>query len=186
MPKRRIFIALPLKKEFSSALAEHLKSFLDLSIRFIPFQNWHLTLIFLGYLTDKEIREAEKIIEEASAKFPGFSLKSKNITLSPGIRPRMLWLNFQDNKIYNGLTTWLEERINFLKKENKEIKIHLTLARFDQREGGKIQEKFEKLGLDKVSKFGKELLIDKIQIMESRLKRDGAVYNLIREYKLKL
>lgn len=184
MPKKRIFIAIPITRDFSLVLEEKLKPFLDLPIRFSKSELWHLTLLFLGYLSEEEIKEVERVVEEASKKFPVFTLKSSNITLFPKNQPRMLWLNFQGNKIYNELIIWLESRINFLKKENRAINIHLTLARFDQGEGGKIQEKFEKLGLDAISNFEKEILVDKIQIMESKLNPAGTTYEAIKEHHL--
>lgn len=184
MPKKRIFIALPVTKEFSSALQEKLKPFLDLPIRFSKPELWHLTLLFLGYLAEEEIKEVESIVEEAGEKFTVFALKSLNITLFPKTQPRMLWLNFKENKIYNELVDWLEERINFFKKENRTINIHLTLARFDPREGDKIQKKIEKLGLDAISNFEKEILADRIQIMESKPDPRGTTYEIIKEHRL--
>lgn len=184
MPKKRIFIALPVTKEFSSALQEKLKPFLDLPVRFSKPELWHLTLLFLGYLTEEEIKEVERIVEEAGKKFTVFALKSLNIALFPKTRPRMLWLNFEENKIYNELVAWLKERINFFKKENGAINIHLTLARFDPSLGREIKEKFYKLGLDKFSDFEREIPAHRIKIMESKLSPDGTTYEAIKEYRL--
>lgn len=184
MPKKRIFIAIPITREFFLALEEKLKPFAELPIRFSKSELWHLTLLFLGYLTEEEIKEVEKIAEQASKKFPVFTLKSSNIILFPKNRPRMLWLNFKENKIYNELAVWFEDRINFFKKEKRAINIHLTLARFDQREGVKIQEKFEKLGLGAILNFEKEISADRIQIMESKLNLGGITYETIGEYYL--
>lgn len=192
--KRRIFLAIPATETFSSALLEKLKPFYDLPIKFIKPELWHLTLIFLGYLDDEEIMAIKKIAEEASNKFPKFILKTKNIVLFPDNRSRMLWLNFMENRGALELVIWLDAKINALKSEtelfqeykpiNRAVHIHLNLARFEPGEGNKVKEKFYKLNLAKVSGFEKELLIDRIQIMESKLSKEGARYSVLNEFEL--
>lgn len=177
--KKRVFLAIPVNHDFISGLETKLKELGGLPVKFIPSENWHLTLIFLGWLKDKEIQTIQKIAEEASRKFPTFVLRAKNIVLFPKNRPRMIWLNFYDNKIFNELTIWLDSEFKKTLKNYKPlsrgIRIHLTLARF------KVGRRFAFSSAG----FEKKFKADKIQIMESKLSRGGAVYNLLGEYKLK-
>jgi 2'-5' RNA ligase len=194
--KHRIFIAIPLSRDFIESLEDHLKPFKMTGLKFISVDSWHLTLAFLGYLDEVELKELENILELFSKKTAPFVLKPKAIVFAPpeGIS-RMLWLKFDSSENYENMVLALEKEIFKSQKEKnffskfKPIRrppeIHLTLARFSPLKAAIIKKRFQDLNLEKFKTFEKETPVGNIELMESKLRPEGARYRILSAYKLK-
>lgn len=146
-------------------------------------ENLHITLKFLGEVEETKakiiIENFEKMIKPLNHKVLPFEGAS---SFPNEKKPRVLFLKFfEDPELlnYQRDIEILFEREGF-KKEERDFKVHLTLARFKFPPD---IEKFRKL-LEKLSKEPFEPFeVSEIVLFESILKPEGPVYNPLKVVK---
>src|SRR3989344_2868314 len=131
MQKHRIFLAVQIPKKLKNFLEDYLIEKLSYKschgkickivytdknsknlISFMPKENWHITVSFLGYLSDEEIEILKNIIEEETAKNISFALKPEKIIWAPhGATKRMVWLEFEKSPEFEKLKSGIEDKI---------------------------------------------------------------------------
>ena len=179
--KHRIFIAINFPDNIKKHLAEFQKEWIDLPARWTSADNLHITLVFLGYLTGIQIGEACRIAKEVSKKHKSFSIVLNKVSYGPAekIPPRMIWVNGEKSKelslLRKNLEESLAENINF-KPENKNFSPHITLARIKTTEWRAINPE-ERPEVDK--NIDLILPVESIEVMESKLTRNGPGYTII-------
>ena len=77
--RHRTFIAINLPEEIKEKLAEYQLKWPELPCRWTKKENLHITLIFLGYLSDEELLNLSKITKEVAKRHPVFSLNLNKI-----------------------------------------------------------------------------------------------------------
>ncbi|MFH0803949.1 MAG: RNA 2',3'-cyclic phosphodiesterase [Candidatus Tagabacteria bacterium] len=205
--KRRIFIAIQVPEEvkdkaehYLEPITEHQKmditSLLKMKSHKINIpkrKGWHVTVVFCGYLYETEIDELRKIVENVASKFTAFSFSPQKIIFSPPNRPRMIWLNFGFSPQFANLKKQIEDAIsncqnhgffeNF-KPEMRKPNPHLTLGRFEEDKFFLFKNFIPREGID-LTKEMKPFFVEHIDIMESRLSRAGAEYEVVSKVILK-
>lgn len=89
--ERRIFVAIPLPSALAEKIAGHISRWRWLPIRWIPPENWHITLAPPSYLAEDEISRLEKDLKRRGLK--PLDIAFSQIALAPPGRPaRMIWL----------------------------------------------------------------------------------------------
>lgn len=182
--KRRIFVAIPIPENIKFQVVRWQKEHSVLNVRWLREENLHITLAPPWYAEEKEVEEASKTIQEVLEGFESFVVRITHIMFGPpGSIPRLIWAegaaSVEFKALQNAIQNKLLEnpRTGFKTPERRPTLLHLTLARF--RPGtfkflpkiqGSVNWKFK---------------IESIVIMESVLKRDGAEYGILREFKLK-
>ena len=63
--RHRIFIAINLPEDIKKKLTDYQAKWLELPCRWTKKENLHITLMFLGYLSDEELLEILKILAES-------------------------------------------------------------------------------------------------------------------------
>ncbi len=198
--RHRIFIAINLPEEIKNELVKRqneLKNKFTLSqdeysnqwVRWTKKENLHITLEFLGYLTDQELAEVCLIVKEVANKHTCFSLNIKKILYGPPkiMPPRMIWATGERCEEFNLLCDRLAEalaaspKIHF-KPENRENIPHITLARINQWEWRRI-EPDERPEIEEDINLSFE--VKSIEVMESQLRRAGSEYKTLESYFLK-
>lgn len=151
-------------------------------IRWTKKDNLHITLIFLGYLGDKELATIFKVVKEVVSKYQPFSINLKQICYGPKEKmpPRMIWVVGERFKTLALLKEDLEKSlidsgIRF-SLEEREFTPHITLGRirtwlWRQIEPEERPEILEDISLD--------FEVKSIEVMESKLKRGGAEYTVL-------
>src|ERR1035437_5408472 len=97
MEKRhRVFIAINLPAEIKKVLFAYSEKWLDLPAKWTPKDNLHITLEFLGSLTDEEVGEVCIIVKEVSERHSAFSLNLNKVlygppNLKPTQAPKFVW-----------------------------------------------------------------------------------------------
>ncbi len=131
----RTFIAVEIpekeRKTIWELIIEQKKK--NLPIKWVEFQNLHITLKFLGEIDEKKLDRILDILSTISSRTKSFKISLENIGCFPGIRnPRVLWIgvNHGGNELIK-LATEIENdlyKIGF-KKEDKKFHPHLTIGR---------------------------------------------------------
>lgn len=178
--KRRIFIAIDLPQELKAKIAEIIKQWHWLPIRWLKPENWHLTLIPPVYLEDQEIELLKTLLEKRNLGKP-LALNFNRVLLAPpGVPARMIWLEGDAPPELGRLKKKLENiwaegsGLPRLKPELRPLHLHVTLARFESGELQELEAKTRVLG-DVDFKCG----VKEIVVMESHLQSTGAEYKTI-------
>ncbi|PIR06912.1 RNA 2',3'-cyclic phosphodiesterase [Candidatus Jorgensenbacteria bacterium CG_4_10_14_0_8_um_filter_39_13] len=177
----RLFVAFNLPPEIIDQISSLMKITQPLfkyGVRFLPPENWHLTLVFLSYQDEKNLSLVQEAIKNTVSQVsqpPQIELKE--LVYGPLSKtPRMIWLTTSEktsqelNEVKNILEEELQKQGLKWKIENRKFQGHLTLARFF---------KYLKAGeLPPLKKIAEpmEFEAESIDLMSSTLQRSGAVY----------
>lgn len=181
--KQRIFIAInlpdDLKKEIV-AVQNKLKGF-DWPVRWTVADNIHLTLRFLGSITDQGIEQVKSIVEQATKNYNSFSLTINSFIAFPSLKiPRVICLNVEENnelfELQVAIASPIEEQ-GIGEFERHSFTGHITIGRVKP-----VTANFRALSK---MEFKSEFEVKSAEIMESVLKPEGPVYSIVQSYKLK-
>jgi len=179
----RVFIAIELPAEIQRALANvqnELKSATN-SARWVAPESIHLTLKFIGEISNQRIAEIDAALMGLIWK--PFTVTVRGIGFFPGKRsPRVFWAGMEAStmeELAQQIDTRME-RLGF-EKEKRAFRPHITLARAKETRIDKSlvmaaspYEQYE---------FG-AFNVDRFYLIQSTLKPSGAVYNKLNEYLL--
>jgi 2'-5' RNA ligase len=149
-------------------------------VRWVPPENMHLTLKFLGEINERQLREVQEATAEAAKEHPPFELSLGPVGAFPNLsRPRVVWIGLQGGvEALGRLASCLEnllERRGFA-RERRPFRAHLTLGR--ARRPGPLE------GVSAVTVPTGSFLIESVVVMESQLRPQGAQYRVIDSYPL--
>jgi len=195
MEKRhRIFVAINLPQEVKKELAKHQDKFSGEWARWTAKDNLHITLEFLGDLTDQEIGEVCVATKEVAENCSSFALNISQIIYGPpqklaksefaGQAPKFIWAVGEKSEELTELRKDLEEKL--LEKvafvpEGRIFAPHITLARISSW-GWKAIEPEERPEVNETLDL--QFTVESIEVMESELKRGGPVYTVLESHQL--
>ena len=192
--KHRIFLAINLPKDVKDKLSEYEIKFSELPCRWTRKANLHITLVFLGYITDEELLEICKITKETVSKHEPFSIILTKILYGPPQKPsRMVWAEGEKSEQLGKLQRDLQNSLGGLPTGEKEEKgrayaPHITLGRLKQWEFRRMEPEERPEVNEEISPpvGGLSFEVNSIEIMESQLKRGGPEYMVLESAPLKL
>jgi len=186
---KRLFIAINLPKNIKNridAVVAELEE-KEKNIRFLPSDNWHLTVSFLGDQPDEAIPGILDALKKTVKKYSDiftdedFKIEFDEFVYGPSNKPpRMIWLKGTEET---------SQRIGELKKdlennlfannvrfesENRKYSSHITLARF--REG-----EINKISNHSIAQAQFSFFVKSLDLIESFLSRNGAEYDILQE-----
>jgi 2'-5' RNA ligase len=187
--RQRIFIAINLPENIKRNLIDYQGKWLELPCRWTKKENLHITLMFLGYLSDQELLEVLNITKEVVSRHEPFLINLTKISYGPPKKmpPRMVWIEGEKSKELANLQIDLEkslissEKIKF-EPEERSLTPHITLGRIRQWEFRKIEPE-ERPEVNEEINLSFE--VNSIEVMESQLKRGGAEYTILESFELK-
>lgn len=187
----RSFIAIELPADVRSELEKlqgSLKSARFDFARWVPAENIHVTLKFLGNISPARVNDIVDVVKELSREFEPFELEIGGIGAFPNLkRPRVLWIGLGgDIDRLQTLQGSLEERLARLgfTKESRGFTPHLTLARLRENMSPEQRRAFSDLIAGRSVWLGCRFVVDCISLMKSQLLPSGAVYTRIARTKL--
>jgi 2'-5' RNA ligase len=190
--RHRIFIAINLPGDIKKELSSFTNKWLELPCRWTKKENLHITLMFLGYLSDEELLEVLKITKDVASRNLSFSINLKKIIYGPPkkIPPRMVWAEGEKSEelgklqkdLENSLSAEASAKADRLVKENRPYTPHITLGRIRQWEFRQIEPE-ERPEVNEEINLSFE--VNSIEVMESQLKRGGAEYTILESCPLK-
>jgi len=190
----RTFIALDLNKE----LQRFLGVIISQASQELPDLRWvepagiHLTLAFLGELSDDQLAEAIRASEEAAQKATPFEYRLKGLGIfgSPS-QPRVIWMGVEDlpsgkiqgsplQQLHRVLTKELELR--GFETEKRPFSPHLTLVRIKQQLTLDAQQRLQRVLHSRLAGSSSAVYqVNNLCVMKSELSRAGAKYTCLRE-----
>ena len=179
----RLFIAVeltPAARRYTEEALRMFKEGLPSGVRWVRPEGIHLTLKFLGNVSNDAIPTIESGMRRAAEGICPFTVRMQGAGCFPSSRrPRVLWLGLQ-GELESLLTAQsrLEDSLEALgvDRETRPFRPHLTVGRVS---GGLPEgwaERLEKT-LEIVGAMGPcDLPVDGLSLMESVLGKEGAVY----------
>lgn len=180
--RRRIFIAINIPADIKKKIWDYSRKWPELPCRWTRKENLHITLSFLGYLTDEEMLEVCRIVKEVvKNQEPFFINFNKIIYGPPGKSPRMVWVEGEKSEELGNLQKGLEKALQNLpaEKENRGYSPHITLSRIKEWEFGRLEPE-ERLEVNEEISLGFE--VGSVEVMESELKREGPEYTILESF----
>lgn len=192
--KYRIFVAINLPKEIKKELSGYQKKWQGIPARWTKEDNMHITLEFLGYLTDEELGTTCSIVKEIAERHNSFTVNLNKILYWPvnkssfsnqGVGAKMIWAKGENSKELSLLKQDLQKSLSGGLGFNPEKRVfspHITLARIKEWEWKKIDlEERPEIAEDINLSFS----VESIEVMESNLRSNGAEYSIFESHSLR-
>lgn len=181
--RHRVFIAINLPEDVKEELASYQSKWLELPCRWTKKDNLHITLEFLGYVSDQELLEICEIAKKTAQKHTSFEIKLDKIIYGPPkkIPPRMVWIEGEKSKELGDLKDDLAKSLGY-NPEKGTYSPHITLGRIKTWEFKTIEpEERPEVSEDIDLTFE----VNSIEVMESVLKKGGSEYTVLESCPLK-
>jgi len=188
----RAFIAVELPEDLKKELNEmeaQLKKTSPPVVKWVDPNSIHITLKFLGEISEDSIEELMLAIEESAQGTLPFQLEVRGLGAFPNLeRPQVLWAGVKGEieKIIQ-LQKSIEsntEQLGF-PRESRVFSPHLTLGRVRDEARPKERQRLGKLLTDTTFTALHNIDVDAVNLMKSQLTPGGAVYSCIGSVKLK-
>jgi RNA 2',3'-cyclic 3'-phosphodiesterase len=192
MSKRRLFIAINLPESTKKKLIDWQIKMVDFlarssfseggdprQIRWTKKDNLHITLNFIGYVTDDEMYEICSLVKGVTKKHQPFFINLERIILGPPDKaPRMFWVQGEKSQELANIQTDLRDMI----EQRSGVKYnafrpHITLAKFKPLFMKTFPKEFEDV-------FKHQVPVETIEVMQSELRRGGAEYTILESVEL--
>lgn len=165
----RAFIALDIPqalREDVAALACQLKTAVE--GRFVPRENYHLTIAFLGDVIERELADAMIVLDEAASRFAPVELSPDGLGKFGRTNDATLWLGFTQDPALMELAAFVREGLDDagVNYDSKPFVPHLTLARRAALDSGTLP----------TLPFPAPAHADELTLFKSTLTGNGAIY----------
>lgn len=182
MPAIRSFIAIELSTSIRRSLdgvINELKHINTFPVRWVPSDNIHLTLKFLGDISPAIVERLSQILQKETSNFHQFEIKIGGLDAFPNIRyPRVIWIGVKPHPTLEAIQHKIETETRQLgfEPEKRPFFPHLTLGRVKrQASPSEIRQIAKNIARTQVEELG-ILRVDKVHFIRSDLKPSGAVY----------
>jgi 2'-5' RNA ligase len=92
-PRARLFVALDLPQDVRTGVVDWQQTALaDPALRVVRPEALHITLVFLGYQAEKDVKAIAKAAFATDAEAPAVELLTEPVGVPPGKRPRLIAL----------------------------------------------------------------------------------------------
>ena len=188
----RAFIAIKLSpeihqrlKDVNALLRQRLQGAL---VRWVPVDNIHLTLKFLGDVSTANLEMLAKILQAEAHQHQPFEISVGELGAFPSAhKPHVIWLGVQAPAELNTLQKGIEEEMARLgyKPEDRPFSPHLSLGRVSRNAEAQDFARIEAvLNVTKVGFLG-AMHVEAVHLFKSDLQPNGAIYTGLLEALLK-
>ena len=182
MNQLRAFVAIEISQDIQQAIQARTHDFQQSnsqSVRWVPAENIHLTLKFLGDISSSQLDIIKRTLIGEAGRHGAFELSIGRLGAYPTPRrPRVIWVGVDAPAALKTLQHNIDnalERLSF-EKENKPFSPHLTLGRVNQHASmqdlQRISTALEKTSLPVLG----TMHVTHITVFKSDLRPSGAVY----------
>ena len=187
----RAFIAVEIPRDIREAVCNAtipLQKGIGSAIRWVPMENMHLTLKFLGDVSPTNIEMVSEMLRAEASLFNCFDLRFSGLGSFPNSkRPRVLYIGIQAPASLDALQRGIEAASRKLGYESEEraYSPHLTIGRARQHvttnEQQSIRRTLEETRIDLLG----TARVDSVHLYKSDLKPTGSVYTRLYSAPLK-
>lgn len=132
--KLRLFLAAPLSSIWQEQLGDVAKRYRRYSVRWLPPENWHLTLVFFGYVPAKDVSSLKKLLAQAIAQYLACTLTFRRFTTIQRFNQGMLWAEFEKIEWYTTIVLAVRKAVSTpplsLEVDTRPPFPHITIARW--------------------------------------------------------
>ena len=187
----RTFIALELDESLQRFLGNVIHRLAQQlpSVRWVNPSGIHLTLAFLGELSDEQLSAAKQAADAAAQQITPFEFRLKELGMFGSQRqPRVIWMGIEESsgnlfRLHGVLNRELELR--GFEVDTRPFSPHLTLARIKQFLNADEQQTLQRLFASKESApSSPRQYAHDLSVMKSELLRSGARYTCLAAYPL--
>jgi 2'-5' RNA ligase len=180
----RCFIAVELPSELQQAIrsaSAEVRGALDLkrAVRWIPEQNIHLTLKFLGDTAPSSLEPIESAMRAEVPQYTVFSLELQGLGAFPSVKhARVLWIGLEAPSILASLQHALDAATSRLgyPSEERAFSPHLTIGRVRQdASSAELQRIRDALERQAVGRIG-TLRVEAVHLYKSEILPAGPIY----------
>ena len=178
----RTFIAVELPAELRQRVESttaSLRQEIGLLVRWIPVENMHLTLKFLGDIAPSNVEMLSQMVRGEADLFPCFEFHVGGLGSFPNIkRPRVLYIGIQAPATLEALQRGIESATRRLGYESEErgFSPHLTIGRVRQNVTATEQQTIRRLlEQTEIDSLG-TARVDSVHLYRSDLRPSGSVY----------
>lgn len=179
----RSFIAIDLPTKIqtrldkvSTQLQERLE---DVPVRWVPVENIHLTLKFLGDVSESNLEVLKDVLRTVAANYDKFEISIGGMGAFPQARrPRVIWIGIESPPELASIQRNIESETVHLgyARERRPFSPHLTLARVSRGAGARdVRKVAEVLNSFKVGFLG-VARVEAVRLYRSELQPGGAIY----------
>jgi len=127
----RLFVAVVLPDSLKEALRIYQQEYKSEAIRFIPEENLHLTLHFLGDTPEPSVPVLLEKLQVVAQRNKAFTLTFQETAPGPQLRsPRLIWTRFREHPDFTSLATDLAQALEAAPGAHGKFIPHITIARF--------------------------------------------------------
>ena len=187
----RAFIAVELPLEIREAVCTAITPLQKGSgsvVRWVPVENMHLTLKFLGDVSPANVEMLSQMLHAEANLFNCFELRLSGLSSFPNLkRPRVIYVGIQSPTMLEALQRGIESASRRLGYESKDrgFSPHLTIGRVKQNvtatEQQMIRRALEKTRIDSLG----TARVDSVHLYKSDLRPTGSVYERLYSAQLK-
>ena len=178
----RAFIAVEIPLELREAVCRatlSLQKGVGSSVRWVPMENMHLTLKFLGDVSPSNIEILSQMLHAEADHFNCFDLYLNGLGSFPNPkRPRVIYIGIQAPTTLEALQRGIESSSRRLGYESEErgFSPHLTIGRVRQNVTSADQQALRRaLEATRIDSLG-TARVDSLHLYKSDLKPSGSVY----------
>ncbi len=180
----RTFIAIdvaPVHNELQRVIASLQREMADLPLRWVPVENIHLTLKFLGDVSPRNLELIQSLLDSEARVYPPFEFGVGTLGAFPNDRhPRVIWVGVQGPRALFDLHQGIENALARLgyPPERREYQPHLTLARVARNASADAIRRIRDVLRAHKAKVGYlgSVYVDEIYLYRSDLHPQGAKY----------
>ena len=173
----RCFISIPVDEKIVEKIIEIQNQLKIPGVRLVAPENIHITLLFLGELSEREVENVKELLNKIS--FDCFEVYVKGVGAFPDKKYiKIMWVGIKSEKLIS-----LAKLIYNKFKIKFEFVPHITIARIK-----KISPKNKNILIKILNKFDKidfgNYVVEEIKLMKSILDKNGPQYSELFSRKL--
>ncbi|MEA1926137.1 MAG: RNA 2',3'-cyclic phosphodiesterase [Patescibacteria group bacterium] len=133
--QRKIFVAINFDGSTKKYIHRKLNPLIKtINAKWVPSENYHLTLSFLGYQNDNTLINICALLSKSLAGENIFDITFDSFAWGPdSVRKKMIWLQGPRNNCLSEIRKLVEETISSMETDAKQFRPHVTLARLQKK-----------------------------------------------------
>jgi 2'-5' RNA ligase len=175
----RLFVAVPLSEAHKAAMRPYQQVYRHHLIRFVPEENLHLTLHFIGEVAEENLPRLQEQLARTAAVQQPFTLTFRET--APGPKPgspRLIWTRFEEHPAFAALSTAICQALGAAPGAYGKFIPHITIARLRQDRG-----KLPPLPVVR-DKVIPDLGVSTFALWQSKLQSPHPVYSIVADFPL--